>query len=138
MPTTPRIAASGKPTFRQASGSIGRHSRKNPYVPSFSNTPANSTLPAVGASTCASGSQVWNGNTGTLIKKPVDSARNVITCHGYGIGLSRYQRANSGSDAGKGSPADAACAINVTKPNSVTRLPARVYKKNFTAAYRRC
>ena len=27
------------------------------------------TEPAVGASTCASGSQVWNGNIGTLMAK---------------------------------------------------------------------
>jgi len=26
---------------------------------------------AVGASTCASGSQVWNGNAGILIAKPI-------------------------------------------------------------------
>ena len=31
---------------------------------------ASSTEPTVGASVCASGSQVWNGNIGTLIAKP--------------------------------------------------------------------
>ena len=36
-------------------------------MPIFSSTPARITEPAVGASTCASGSQVWNGNIGTLI-----------------------------------------------------------------------
>ena len=36
-------------------------------MPILSITPARSTLPAVGASTCASGSQVWNGKIGTLI-----------------------------------------------------------------------
>jgi hypothetical protein len=41
--------------------------RKKPYVPIFRRTPARITEPAVGASTCASGSQVWNGNRGTLI-----------------------------------------------------------------------
>ena len=29
---------------------------------------------AVGASTCASGSQVWNGKAGILIAKPMNSA----------------------------------------------------------------
>ncbi len=31
------------------------------------------TLPAVGASTWASGNQVWNGKTGTLTAKPINS-----------------------------------------------------------------
>ena len=33
------------------------------------------TEPAVGASTCASGSQVWNGNSGTLIANASANAR---------------------------------------------------------------
>ena len=38
-------------------------------------------LPAVGASTCASGNQVWSGNIGTLIKKPkVNSKNKVLDC----------------------------------------------------------
>ena len=32
----------------------------------------------VGASTCASGSQVWNGKTGTLIAKPMKSRTNIV------------------------------------------------------------
>src|SRR5207244_8613937 len=43
--------------------------RINPYVPIFSSTPARMTEPAVGASVCASGNQVWNGNIGTLMAK---------------------------------------------------------------------
>ena len=50
-------------------GSSGREKRMKPYVPIFSKTPARMTEPAVGASVCASGSQVWNGNIGTLIAK---------------------------------------------------------------------
>ena len=38
-------------------------------MPILSMTPARSTLPAVGASTWASGSQVWNGKIGTLMAK---------------------------------------------------------------------
>ena len=34
------------------------------------------TEPAVGASTCASGSQVWNGNIGTLIANARKNAPN--------------------------------------------------------------
>ena len=46
-------------------------------MPIFSSTPARITLPAVGASVCASGSQVWNGNIGTLIAKARAKARNI-------------------------------------------------------------
>src|SRR5215468_4815428 len=59
------------------SGRIGRLKRRNPYVPIFSRTPARMTDPAVGASTCASGSHVWNGNIGTLIANPTKNARKI-------------------------------------------------------------
>ena len=38
------------------------------------------TEPAVGASTWASGSQVWNGNIGTLMANPTKNARNTQNC----------------------------------------------------------
>src|SRR5437773_5844328 len=57
-------------------GKNGSEKRMKPYVPIFSKTPARITEPAVGASTCASGSQVWNGNIGTLIANPTKNARN--------------------------------------------------------------
>src|SRR6266849_9456773 len=52
-----------------SAGSNGSEKRMKPYVPIFSNTPARMTEPAVGASVWASGSQVWNGNMGTLMAK---------------------------------------------------------------------
>src|SRR5208337_2926021 len=55
-------------------GKNGSEKRTNPYVPIFSKTPARMTEPAVGASTWASGSQVWNGNMGTLMAKPMKNA----------------------------------------------------------------
>src|SRR5260370_21049687 len=62
---------------RGSLGSNGSEKRMKPYVPIFSKTPARMTEPAVGASVCASGSQVWNGNMGTLManakKKPQKS-----------------------------------------------------------------
>ena len=58
-----------------ASGNIGSEKRTKPYVPIFSRTAARMTEPAVGASVCASGSQVWNGNIGTLIAKPKKNAK---------------------------------------------------------------
>ena len=52
-------------------------SKKLEFVPlELKSTPARMTLPAVGASTCASGSHVWNGNIGTLIAKAKKNARN--------------------------------------------------------------
>src|SRR6202047_1493416 len=61
------------------SGKNGNEKRIKPYVPTSSRTPARITEPAVGASTCASGSQVWNGNIGTLManakKKPQNNSR---------------------------------------------------------------
>ena len=40
--------------------------RSKPYPPNFNNKLAKITEPIVGASTCASGNQIWNGNIGTL------------------------------------------------------------------------
>src|SRR6266436_1328398 len=62
---------------RGSAGNKGSEKRMNPYVPIFKRTPARMTEPAVGASVWASGSQVWNGNIGTLManakKKPQKS-----------------------------------------------------------------
>src|ERR1700732_1484119 len=58
------------------SGKNGNEKRIKPYVPTSSRTPARITEPAVGASTCASGSQVWNGNIGTLMANAKKKARN--------------------------------------------------------------
>src|SRR6266853_296023 len=66
--------------FREASGRIGRLKRMNPYVPIFRSTAARMTDPAVGASVCASGSQVWNGNIGTLIANAKKNAQKRSTC----------------------------------------------------------
>src|SRR5947208_1537178 len=57
-------------------GKRGSANRKKPYVPILRSTPASSTDPAVGASTWASGSQVWNGNIGTLIANARKNAPN--------------------------------------------------------------
>src|SRR5258708_28893420 len=48
-------------------GNSGSEKRIKPYVPIFNRTPARITEPAVGASVCAAGSQVWNGDMGTLM-----------------------------------------------------------------------
>src|SRR5215472_14455865 len=61
--------------FFADSGSSGSEKRRNPYVPIFNRTLARITDPAVGASVCASGSQVWNGNIGTFTAKPTKKAQ---------------------------------------------------------------
>src|SRR5579859_1827285 len=66
--------------FLAVSGNRGREKRRNPYVPIFSRTLARMTEPAVGASTCASGSQVWNGHIGTFTAKPRKNAQNTHHC----------------------------------------------------------
>ena len=43
-------------------------------MPILRRTPARMTEMGVGASTCASGSQVWKGNMGILIANPMNSA----------------------------------------------------------------
>src|SRR5215472_4226142 len=63
----------------ETAGKNGSEKRRNPYVPIFSRTPARITEPAVGASTCASGNQVWNGNIGTLMANPRKNAKNSQT-----------------------------------------------------------
>src|SRR5271157_2760243 len=69
----------------ETAGKNGSEKRIRPYVPIFSRTPARITEPAVGASTCASGSQVWNGNIGTLMAKPRKNAKNSHTAAGPAI-----------------------------------------------------
>ena len=78
IPMTASVTINGV-NSAAASGKSGRQNRIIPYVPIFSKTPARITLPAVGASTCASGSHVWNGKSGTLIANAMKKARNNIS-----------------------------------------------------------
>ena len=65
-----------------------------PYVPIFSSTPARITEPAVGASTCASGSHVCSGTIGTLIANDSAKAASSTVCTGSG-NSARYRSANA-------------------------------------------
>jgi hypothetical protein len=80
--------------LKEASGKNGRQKRRKPYVPIFSSTPARITEPAVGASTWASGSHVWNGKSGTLMAKASAKARNIRFCPSPG---GTTQRASVGT-----------------------------------------
>ncbi len=66
--------------WAEANGSMGIENRRNPYAPIFSSTPARMTEPAVGASTCASGSQVWTGHIGTFTANEAKNARKSQNC----------------------------------------------------------
>src|SRR5262250_222636 len=87
------------------SGKNGRAKRTKPYVPIFSKTPARMTDPAVGASVCASGSQVWNGNIGTLMANAKKNPQNNHTLSESGnlcaaassVGISKVPVAPGGS-----------------------------------------
>ena len=74
IPTIASIEMRGA-NKRLICGNSGRLNRTSPYVPIFNRTPARRTDPAVGASTCASGSHVWNGKRGTLMANARKNAR---------------------------------------------------------------
>ena len=57
-----------------------------PKVPTLSSTPTSSTAPPGWAYAAASGSQVWNGNSGALIAKATKKPRN---SHFWAAGLER-------------------------------------------------
>src|SRR5215469_4803324 len=77
MPTIDSVISSERTQAVMATaGKNGSEKRRKPYVPILSRTPARITEPAVGASTCASGNHVWNGNIGTLMANPIKNAKN--------------------------------------------------------------
>src|SRR3979490_2506847 len=63
-----------------ATGNIGNEKSRKPYPPIFRKTPARITEPAVGASTCASGSQVCTGHIGTLTANEAKNASHSQRC----------------------------------------------------------
>src|ERR1700733_3060755 len=66
--------------YCDASGNSGIEKRLKLYPPIFNSTPARITEPAVGASTCASGNQVWTGHIGTLTAKEAKKASHSQIC----------------------------------------------------------
>jgi hypothetical protein len=58
-------------------------------MPIFRSNPARMTEPAVGASTWASGSQVWNGTMGSFTPKPKKNATKIGICVARGR-IARY------------------------------------------------
>src|SRR5215470_16701968 len=142
MPTMASVAM--RPTTQPvwtASGNMGSENRTKPYVPILRRTAARMTEPAVGASVCASGSQVWNGNIGTLMakakKKPQksqplrDSEKNGEYC-GFCTVASRVGMSNVCTPV-----ALAELKYKARMASSMITEPASVYRKNLMAAYNR-
>ncbi len=101
-------------------------------MPSFSNTPASTTEPAVGACVWASGNHVCSGKIGTLTANATAKAKN-------------SQRP---VDAAKLAPSASSTRSNVIRPTPLSRAmktvammptnmnaePSIVNRKNFVAA----
>ncbi len=61
--------------------------------------------PAVGASTWASGSQVWNGNIGTLMAKPKNKPPKIHHCKPGGMRCPIWWNCRTENEAGLPRPA---------------------------------
>lgn len=100
--------------------------RKMPNVPILRSTPASSSEPVVGASTCASGSHPWNGYSGILTIRGSDSAPyNSSVAEGLSVqvipDIVHHER----------SPRDASRS---TSAASMKSEATKVYTKNWYAA----
>ena len=69
----------------EASGNMGRENLKKPYPAIFKSIAASITDPAVGASTCASGNQVWTGHIGIFTAKELKKANHNKFWYSLGI-----------------------------------------------------
>src|ERR1700753_3182836 len=79
MAITESVKISGAKSC-EASGNIGSEKRRKPYPPNFRRIAARITEPAVGASTCASGSQVCTGHIGIFTAKEAKNASHAQVC----------------------------------------------------------
>src|SRR6185295_878583 len=129
IPTIDR-PATHQAAARVASGRSGSEKRRNPYVPIFRSTPARITEPAVGACTCASGSQVWNGNIGTLMAKPRKKARKHQNCSSPGIAIVYHLVTSKVAPPGSVDE----WKYRARMATSITTEPTSVYRKNLIAA----
>jgi hypothetical protein len=85
--------------------------------------PARTTEPAVGASTCASGSQVWNGHIGTLTANEAN-----IASHSQNCSSGAYSAA---INVGMSVVPSCRYITRIAMKNSTE--PSRVYRKNLKA-----
>src|SRR3954454_22923836 len=73
--------------YSEAFGNIGSEKRRKPYPPIFSRIAARITEPAVGASTWASGSQVWTGHIGIFTANDAKNASQAQVCSERGTAV---------------------------------------------------
>ena len=93
---------------------------------------ASSTDPTVGAAVCASGSQVWNGNIGTLTAKPRNSAAN--TQKAKVPVNSPLRAASSTMSKVRSVPESPERKYSARKPSSMNAEPNSVNRKNLIDA----
>src|SRR6202046_2373268 len=77
--TTESVNTSGAKSC-DAEGQIASEKRRHTRPPIFKRIAARITEPAVGASTWASGSQVWTGHIGSLTAKEARNANHAQVC----------------------------------------------------------
>jgi hypothetical protein len=113
-----------------AFGRIGMAMRMKPYVPSFSRMAARITEPTVGASVWASGSQVWNGNIGTLMAKPMNRPAKISDAVAVGswAAATVWRRAIMSNVCPP-------LKYRARKLRIISADPNRVNRKNLIAAY---
>src|ERR1700741_3858025 len=71
----------------EASGNIGSEKRRKPEPPILGRMAARTTEPAVGASTCASGSQVCTGHIGSFTANEAKKASQAQVCNDRGTAV---------------------------------------------------
>src|SRR5436853_6629543 len=90
------------------------------------------TDPTVGASVWASGSQVWNGNIGTLMAKPMNSPAKISDAVALGKAASADE-----CDRATMSKVWPPFQYRARKLRIISADPNRVNSKNLIAAYSR-
>ena len=130
IPITARIETNVA-KWMEACGNRLRLNRSNPYVPTFSRTPARSTEPAVGASVCASGSQVCSGKSGTFTANATKNARKSQRAVSTGSAAATCVSWRMANEGGPGCP-DREYRNRI--PTSRNADPAIVNRKNLIAA----
>src|SRR5690348_6816990 len=76
-------------------GNRGTAMRRKPYAPALPITPAKVISIGVGAAAYASGSQLWNGNSGVLMAKAIAKRKNRANwVDGPGASLASCARSN--------------------------------------------
>ena len=125
--------------YLDAPGNSSRQYRSIPNVPTLSSTPTRSTAEPGVASAAASGSQVWNGNSGAFTAKATKKPRNSALARPALIG--RCPLATAFDSVMKSNVGEARWSPEATyspiSAASMNRPPNRLYSRNFTAAYER-